>query len=167
MKCSNKIPHMVNNLHAKDFLIETITTARSYFVFSLKGRWCYNLILLEGNHFEEDLRSSTLLQSAKTSPLKWLPSRCNKIFCFCSPPWTWIRNWRNRPFAANDHVVQNLPCWRASSFLFPHWDIKTKASQASLVQVSLFQRPSAGIIMSLPSSMADFCTTWSLVAKGL
>ena len=62
----------------------------------------------------------------------------------------------NRPFAANDHVVQNPPCWRASSLLFSHWDIKTKASQASLVQVSLFYCPSAGIIMSLPSSMADF-----------
>ena len=44
----------------------------------------------------------------------------------------------NRPFAANDHVVQNPPCWRASLLLFRHWDIKTKASQASLVQVSLF-----------------------------
>ena len=44
----------------------------------------------------------------------------------------------NRPFASNDHVVQNPPCWRASSLLFPHWDIKTKASQASLIQVSLF-----------------------------
>ena len=44
----------------------------------------------------------------------------------------------NRPFPANDHMVQNPPCWRASSLLFPHWDIKTKASQAWLVQVSLF-----------------------------
>ena len=44
----------------------------------------------------------------------------------------------NRPFAANDHVVQNPPCWRASSLLFPHSDIKTKASQVSLVQVSFF-----------------------------
>ena len=44
----------------------------------------------------------------------------------------------NRPFAANDHVVQNPPCWRASSLLFPHWDFKTKASQASLAQDSLF-----------------------------
>ena len=34
----------------------------------------------------------------------------------------------NRPFATNDHMVQNLPCWRGSSLLFPHWDIKTKAS---------------------------------------
>ena len=32
----------------------------------------------------------------------------------------------NRPFATNDHMVQNPPCWRASSLLFPHWDIKTK-----------------------------------------
>ena len=31
-----------------------------------------------------------------------------------------------------------ITCWRASSLLFPHWDIKTKANQASLVQVSLF-----------------------------
>ena len=35
----------------------------------------------------------------------------------------------------------------------PHWDIKTKASQTSLVQVSLFKCPSAGIIMSLPATM--------------
>ena len=32
----------------------------------------------------------------------------------------------NRPFATNDHMVQNPPCWRASSLLFPHWDVKTK-----------------------------------------
>ena len=44
----------------------------------------------------------------------------------------------SRPFATNDHMVQNPPCWRASSLLFPHWDFKTKASQAWLVQVSLF-----------------------------
>ena len=31
-------------------------------------------------------------------------------------------------------------CWRASSFLFSHWDIKTKASQASLVQFSLLSQ---------------------------
>ena len=62
----------------------------------------------------------------------------------------------NRPFATNDHVVQNPQCWRASSLLFPHWVIKTKASQASLVQVSLVWCPGAGIIISSPSSMADF-----------
>ena len=33
----------------------------------------------------------------------------------------------NRPFATNDHMVQNPPCWRASSFL--HWDVKTKRPQ--------------------------------------
>jgi len=32
----------------------------------------------------------------------------------------------NRPFATNGHMVQNPPYWRASSLLFPHWDIKTK-----------------------------------------
>ena len=26
----------------------------------------------------------------------------------------------NRPFATSDHVVQNPPCWRPSSLLFPH-----------------------------------------------
>ena len=35
----------------------------------------------------------------------------------------------NRPFVKNDQMVQNPPCWRASSLLFPRWDIKTKASQ--------------------------------------
>ena len=44
----------------------------------------------------------------------------------------------NRPFATNDHMVQNPPCWRATSLLFPHWDIKTKTSQGWLVQISLF-----------------------------
>jgi len=36
----------------------------------------------------------------------------------------------NGPLATNGHMVQNPPYWRASSLLFPHWDIKTKASQA-------------------------------------
>ena len=36
----------------------------------------------------------------------------------------------NRPFSTNDQMAQNPPCWRASSLLFPHWDIKAKASQA-------------------------------------
>ena len=47
-------------------------------------------------------------------------------------------NDENRPFAANDHVVQNPLCWRAISLLFWPWDIKNNVSQASLVQVSLF-----------------------------
>ena len=38
-----------------------------------------------------------------------------------------------RPFATNDHMVQNPPCWRASSLLFPHWDIKQRdLNQSSL-----------------------------------
>ena len=57
----------------------------------------------------------------------------------------------NRIFAANDHVVQNPPCWRASSLLFPHWDIKTKASQASLAQVSFLKlRYPKGLTGSVP-----------------
>ena len=31
-----------------------------------------------------------------------------------------------RPLAANNHVVQNPPCWRASSLLFPHWEVKLR-----------------------------------------
>ena len=39
-----------------------------------------------------------------------------------------LQNWSfyNRPFDTSDHVVQNLACWRASSLLFLHRDIKTK-----------------------------------------
>ena len=71
----------------------------------------------------------------------------------------------NRRCAANDHW-HGPPCWRASSLLFSHWNIKTKASQAWLVEFSLFlKRPSAGIIMSLPSSMADFVPCDSLLQK--
>ena len=54
---------------------------------------------------------------------------------------SWLTtNQINRPFAANDHLVQNPPCWRASSLLFLHWDIKTKASQASLVQGAISRK---------------------------
>ena len=60
----------------------------------------------------------------------------------------------NRPFATSDHVVQNLPRWRASSLLFPH--IKTKRTEPVKLDLPLFWCPSAGIIMSLPSSMAHF-----------
>ena len=73
-------------------------------------------------------------------------------------------NINNIPFAANDHVVQNLPCWRAISLLFVHWDITTKASQPSLVQVSLSQ---CGNSNKLALQHGGFCTTRSLVAKGL
>ena len=62
----------------------------------------------------------------------------------------------NRPFATNDRMVQDPPCWRASSLLFPHWDIKTKRPEPVKLDLPLFLCPSAGIIMSLPSSMADF-----------
>ena len=61
----------------------------------------------------------------------------------------------NRPFATSDHVVQNPPCWRASSLLFPHWDIKTKRPETVKLDLPLFWCRNAGIMMSLPSSMAD------------
>ena len=44
----------------------------------------------------------------------------------------------NRPFATNDHMVQNPPCWRASSLLFPHWDIKTKRPEPVKLDLPLF-----------------------------
>ena len=44
----------------------------------------------------------------------------------------------NRPFATSDHVVQNPPYWRASSSLFPHWDIKTKRPEPVKLDLLLF-----------------------------
>ena len=43
----------------------------------------------------------------------------------------------NRPFATNDHMV-NPPCWRASSLVFPHWDVKTKRPQPVKLDWPLF-----------------------------
>ena len=71
----------------------------------------------------------------------------------------------NGPFATNDHMVQNPPCWRASSLIFPHWDGKTKRRQPVKRDWPLFYRPSVGIIMSLPSSMADFVPCDRLLQK--
>ena len=45
---------------------------------------------------------------------------------------------KNKPFATSDHVVQNPPCWRASSKLFSHWDIKTKRPEPVKVDLPLF-----------------------------
>ena len=72
----------------------------------------------------------------------------------------------NRPFATNDHMVQNPPCWSASSLLFPHWDIKTKASQTWLV--GLFVLTSQfGFNNELALQRGGFCAMWSFVPKGL
>jgi len=76
-------------------------------------------------------------------------------------------NTNNRPFATRDHVVQHSPSCRASSLLFPHWDIKTKASQASLVQGLFVLMSQCGNNNELALQHGGFCTTWSLVAKGL
>ena len=70
-----------------------------------------------------------------------------------------------RPFATNDHMVQNPPYWRASSLLFPHWDVKTKRLQPVKRDWPLFLSPTAGIIMSLPFSMADFVPCDRLLQK--
>ena len=44
----------------------------------------------------------------------------------------------NGPFVTNDDMVQNPPCWRARSLLFPHWDIKTKRPEAVKLDLPLF-----------------------------
>ena len=41
-------------------------------------------------------------------------------------------------FATSDHVVQNPPCWRASSLLFPPWEIKTKKPEPVKLDLPLF-----------------------------
>ena len=72
---------------------------------------------------------------------------------------------KSRPFATNDHMVQNPPYWRASSLLFLHWDVKTYRPQPVKLDWPLFLCPSAGIIMSLPSSMTDFVPFDRLLQK--
>ena len=62
-------------------------------------------------------------------------------------------------------MVQNLPLWRASSLLFLHWEVKTKRPQPVKLDWPLFLCPSMGIIMSLPSSMADFVPCDHLLQK--
>ena len=65
-------------------------------------------------------------------------------------------------------MVQNPPCRRASSLLFPHWDIKTKPSHARLVDWGPFVLTSqCGNNNELSLAHGGFCTTWSFVAKGL
>ena len=70
---------------------------------------------------------------------------------------------RNRPFTTNDHIGPS--CWRASSLLFPHWDVKTKRPQSVKRDWPLFLCPSGAIIMSLPSSMTDFVPCDRLLQK--
>ena len=76
-------------------------------------------------------------------------------------------NVQNRPFATNDHLVQNPPCWRASSLLFSHRDVKTKRPQPVLPFVIISQ---CGNNNKLALQHGGFCTTWLfhlIVAKGL
>ena len=72
-------------------------------------------------------------------------------------------NVQNRPFATNDHLVQNPPCWRASSLLFSHRDVKTKRPQPVLPFVIISQ---CGNNNKLTLQLGRFCTMWSFVAKG-
>ena len=75
---------------------------------------------------------------------------CNDqiVHPFRTMKFIWISEWLNR--VCNHYrflcrgldriglLQQTNTWWRASSLLFQHWNIKTKASQASLVHVSLF-----------------------------
>ena len=46
--------------------------------------------------------------------------------------------YHNGPFATSNHVVQNPSCWRASSLLFSHWDIKPKRPEPVKLDMPLF-----------------------------
>ena len=47
----------------------------------------------------------------------------------------------NRPFATNDHMVQNPPCWRASSLLFPTGTLKQRDLNQSSLTCLCFNVP--------------------------
>ena len=89
--------------------------------------------------------------------------------------WMWLkfvqglpkRDKANRPLATNDYMVQKPPCWRASSLLFPHWDVKTETlnSQAWLAFALMFQCRNTN---ELALQHGGFCTMWSsFVAKSV
>ena len=61
--------------------------------------------------------------------------RVTLFLSFCCLP---LKLRGNRPFATSDQVVQNPPCWRASSLLFPHWEIKTKRPEPVKLDLPLF-----------------------------
>ena len=85
--------------------------------------------------FQSDWLFYRILESGKN---KWCWFGKYFKYALKQASWKLINTYCDRPFATNNHTVQNPPCWRASSLLFPQWDIKTKASHAWLVEVSLF-----------------------------
>ena len=65
--------------------------------------------------------------------------QCPRISgCFSALQYLAVLLSTHRPFATNNHMVQNPPCWMASSLLFPHWDIKTKRPQSVKLDWPLF-----------------------------
>ena len=68
--------------------------------------------------------------------------------------WSFVSS--NEPVKNGCEVIYEMFHMLNCSLLFPHWDIKTKRPEAVKLDLPLFWCPSAGIIMSLPSSMADF-----------
>ena len=61
----------------------------------------------------------------------------------------------HRPLTTNGHMVQNPPCWRSSSLLFPHWDVKIKASQPHLHYIYLALQNTVDIIATFQKSCWD------------
>ena len=97
--------------------------------------------------------------------LKCSTSRKKGMLSCCKGPFEQIVP--NRPNLQQTITwYKNPPCWRASSLLFPHWDIKTKRPQPVKRDWPLFKCPSVVIIMTLPSSMADFAPCDRLLQKG-
>ena len=100
----------------------------------LRWRWLFQFYSLNPQSKQNILQ---LLDDAWSCLVKiWNPSSIRPKSAkhrYCSLDWCavfgsfgqWCQG-NNRPFAASDHVVENRPCWRASSLLFPQWDIKTK-----------------------------------------
>ena len=83
-------------------------------------------VIKEAQSINKSLSALGDVISALSSEQQFIPYRNNKLTMLMQD--SLGKNF-NRPFATKDHVVQNPPCWRASSLLFPHWDIKTKACQ--------------------------------------
>ena len=64
-----------------------------------------------------------------------------------------------REGATSDRVVQNPPCWRASSLLFPHWDIKTKKPEPVKLEFAFVLMSQCGNNNELALQHGGFCTT--------
>ena len=150
----------------------------SFRIGTLHNKFCAHLFSLnrtrmpwECEQEEQGWRSGDCTRLANVSGLSWLLVLYSVLSSFSpgspvfpSPQKSTFPN-SNRPF---QHTITwyNPPFWRATLLLFSHWKIKTKASQASLVQffVSMFQ---CGNNNELALQHGGSCSMLSFVAKGL